>query len=338
MQTNKRALINGITGMDGSHLAELLISKGYEVYGMVLPASTFNRSRIDHIYDTDEKREKYLLYGDLMDIFSILHILQEVQPDEIYNLGAQSHVGISWKVPFYTAQVTGIGVLNLLEAVRFLKLKSKIYQASTSELFSGDPSEAPQDENTRMNPQSPYGTAKLFAHQICQNYREGYDMFICCGILFNHESSKRGDNFVTKKIINAIPKGEVSLGNLDASRDWGYAPEYVEGMWLMLQQDKADDYVLSTNEYHSVREFVEKAFKLKGFDIKWTGSGVDEIGYDSNTNKTLIIISDKYYRPTEVEELLGDCTKAKNILGWSTEYSFDDLIKEMVDYDCNPDK
>ena len=234
------ALITGITGMDGSYLAELLLSKGYEVHGLVRPSSTSNRQRIDHIFP-EGKREKYLHYGDLTDVFSILRILKEVQPDEVYNLGAQSHVAISWDIPFYTAQTTGIGVLNLLESIRFLGLKCKIYQASTSELFSGRKGEAPQDENTEKDPVSPYGTAKLYGFQIAKNYREAFGMFICNGILFNHESNRRGDNFVTKKIINSIPKGEVHLGNTDASRDWGYAPEYVEGMWRMLQQKKPVD-------------------------------------------------------------------------------------------------
>ena len=311
MQNNKRALVIGCTGQDGSYLCELLKEKGYEVHGMVRVSSSFNRSRIEHIFDTDEKREKYLHYGDLTDIFSILHILKEVQPDEIYNLGAQSHVGISWKVPFYTAQITGVGVLNLLEAIRFLELKSKIYNAATSELFSGDPSEAPQNEETRMNPQSPYGSAKLYAYQICKNYREAYNMFICNGILFNHESARRGDNFVTKKIIDAIPTGEVHLGNIDASRDWGWAKEYVEGMWLMLQQDKPDDYILATGETHTIKEFIGWVEEITGKPMK-------------------VIIDNRFVRPQDVLLLCGNPTKAKEKLGWSAITKGKELVKKMI--------
>lgn len=304
------ALITGITGMDGSYLAELLLSKGYEVHGLVRPSSTTNRQRIDHIFP-EGKREKYLHYGDLTDVFSILRILKEVQPDEVYNLGAQSHVAISWDIPFYTAQTTGIGVLNLLESIRFLGLKCKIYQASTSELFSGRKGEAPQDENTEKDPVSPYGTAKLYGFQIAKNYREAFGMFICNGILFNHESNRRGDNFVTKKIINSIPKGEVHLGNTDASRDWGYAPEYVEGMWRMLQQKKPDDYVLATGETHTVKEF-----------IKWTN--------ELTGKKLKVIIDKKYKRPHDVECLKGNPTKANKKLGWKAKTKGKDLVKKMV--------
>lgn len=304
------ALITGITGMDGSYLAELLLSKGYEVHGLVRPSSTTNRQRIDHIFP-EGKREKYLHYGDLTDVFSILRILKEVQPDEVYNLGAQSHVAISWDIPFYTAQTTGIGVLNLLESIRFLGLKCKIYQASTSELFSGRKGEAPQDENTEKDPVSPYGTAKLYGFQIAKNYREAFGMFICNGILFNHESNRRGDNFVTKKIINSIPKGEVHLGNTDASRDWGYAPEYVEGMWRMLQQKKPDDYVLATGETHTVKEF-----------IKWTN--------ELTGKKLKVIIDKKYKRPHDVECLKGNPTKAKKKLGWKAKTKGKDLVKKMI--------
>lgn len=304
------ALITGITGMDGSYLAELLLSKGYEVHGLVRPSSTSNRQRIDHIFP-EGKREKYLHYGDLTDVFSILRILKEVQPDEVYNLGAQSHVAISWDIPFYTAQTTGIGVLNLLESIRFLGLKCKIYQASTSELFSGRKGEAPQDENTEKDPVSPYGTAKLYGFQIAKNYREAFGMFICNGILFNHESNRRGDNFVTKKIINSIPKGEVHLGNIDASRDWGYAPEYVEGMWRMLQQKKPDDYVLATGETHTVKEF-----------IKWTN--------ELTGKKLKVIIDKKYKRPHDVECLKGNPTKAKKKLGWKAKTKGKDLVKKMI--------
>ena len=304
------ALITGITGMDGSYLAELLLSKGYEVHGLVRPSSTSNRQRIDHIFP-EGKREKYLHYGDLTDVFSILRILKEVQPDEVYNLGAQSHVAISWDIPFYTAQTTGIGVLNLLESIRFLGLKCKIYQASTSELFSGRKGEAPQDENTEKDPVSPYGTAKLYGFQIAKNYREAFGMFICNGILFNHESNRRGDNFVTKKIINSIPKGEVHLGNTDASRDWGYAPEYVEGMWRMLQQKKPDDYVLATGETHTVKEFVKWTNELTGKKLK-------------------VIVDKKYKRPHDVECLKGNPTKAKKKLGWKAKTKGKDLVKKMI--------
>src|ERR1051326_4977267 len=242
-------------GQDGSYLAELLLSKGYEVHGLVRPSSHSTRERIAHLFPPG-KREKYLHYGDMTDVFSILRILKEVKPDEIYHLAAQTHVGISWDIPYYTAQTTGIGVLNLLESIRFLELDCKIYNASTSELFSGRHGEAPQNEQTVKDPVSPYGTAKLYGFQIAKNYREAFGMFICNGILFNHESKRRGDNFVTKKIVNALKDGEVHLGNLEASRDWGWAPEYVEGMWLMLQQDEADDYVLATGETHTVKDFV----------------------------------------------------------------------------------
>ena len=352
MNTNV-ALITGINGQDGSYLAEFLLEKKYKVWGIIRRSSNMNTSRINHIYE-----QLNLRYGDLTDSSNLLNVINEIKNKynsieaphlnclEIYNLGAMSHVKVSFEVPEYTGNVDALGTLRLLEAVRNSNIpfnKIKFYQASTSEMY-GKVMQVPQNEDTPFYPRSPYGVAKLYSFWITKNYREAYGLFACSGILFNHESPRRGHNFVTRKITIALAnilKGNqdyLILGNINSLRDWGHAKDYVKGMWLMLQQDKADDYVLSTNEYHSVREFVEKAFKLKGFDIKWTGSGVDEIGYDTNTNKTLIIISDKYYRPTEVEELLGDCTKAKNILGWSTEYSFDDLIKEMVDYDCNPDK
>ena len=303
----KTALITGITGMDGSYLAELLLKKGYEVHGFVRPSSTSNRSRIDHIFP-EGKREKYLHYGDMTDVFSILRVLKEVKPDEIYNLAAQSHVAISWDIPYYTAQTTGIGVLNLLESVRFLGLKCKIYQASTSELYNGKV-ERDISETDEKDPISPYGTAKLYGFQIAKNYREAFGMFICNGILFNHESKRRGDNFVTKKIVNA--KGKVHLGNLDASRDWGYAPEYVEGMWLMLQQDKPDDYVLATGETHTIREF-----------IKWK---------EELTGKKLKIIKDKrYMRPHDVQILKGNPQKALKKLGWRAKITGKELVKKML--------
>jgi GDPmannose 4,6-dehydratase len=306
----KKALITGITGQDGSYLAELLLSKGYEVHGMIRPSSTSTRERIDHIFPKGE-REKYLHYGDMTDIFSILRILRDVQPDEVYNLAAQSHVAISWDIPYYTAQTTGIGVLNLLESIRFLGLKCKIYQASTSELFSGRKMEMPQNESTPKDPVSPYGTAKLYGFQIAKNYREAFGMFICNGILFNHESPRRGDNFVTKKIINAIPSGEVHLGNLDASRDWGYAPEYMEGIWLMMQQDKPNDYVLATGETHTVREFI-------GWVEEETGT------------KLKVIQDERYIRPHDVSFLKGDADKIAANLGWVAKTKGKDLVKKML--------
>ncbi len=305
------ALITGVTGQDGSYLAEFLLSKGYEVHGMVRPSSTSNRSRIDHIFDTQEKREKYLHYGDMTDVFSILRILKEVHPDEIYNLAAQSHVAVSWQIPYYTAQTTGVGVLNLLESIRFLEINCKVYQASTSELYSGKPEEAPQNEQTPFDPLSPYGTAKLYGFQIAKNYREAFGMFICNGILFNHESSRRGDNFVTKKIIDALPRGEVTLGNLDASRDWGWAPEYVEGMWKMLQHHTPDDYILATGETHTVKEF-----------IKWTEEAT---GIRLNVKR-----DKKHKRPHDVDMLCGNAAKADIILGWSAKIKGKALVEKML--------
>lgn len=307
---NKIALITGITGQDGSYLAELLLSKGYEVHGMVRPSSHSSRERIDHIFPEGE-REKYLHYGDMTDVFSILRILKKVQPDEIYNLAAQSHVAISWDIPYYTAQTTGIGVLNLLESVRFLEMKCKVYNASTSELFSGDPSQAPQNEKTKKDPKSPYGTAKLYGFQICKNYREAFGMFVCNGILFNHESPRRGDNFVTKKIINSIPKGEVHLGNIYAMRDWGYSPEYVEGMWMMLQQEIPDDYVLATGETNTIEDFIAWVREETGIDLK--------------------VIQDKRYeRPQDVDYLQGDPSKAEEKLGWKAVTKGRELVKKML--------
>lgn len=305
----KRALILGLTGQDGSYMAELLLEKGYEVHGMVRRSSTFNTQRIDHIRD-----RLVLHYGDMTDAFSILWMLKKSQPDEIYNFAAQSHVQVSWEIPLYTAQTTGTGVLNLLEAIRFLGLKSKIYQASTSELYSGAIGEAPQDENTKFNPVSPYASAKLYGYNIAKNYRDAFGMFVVNGILFNHESPRRGDNFVTKKIINAIPKGEVHLGNIDASRDWGSAKEYMEMAWLMLQQDKPDDYVVATGETHTVREF-----------IKWV---------EEETGKEMkVIIDPAYIRPAEVEVLCGNPKKAQDALGWTPKIKGKDIVKFMLKND-----
>jgi len=307
----KTALVFGCTGQDGSYLCEFLLKKGYEVHGMIRPSSSSTRERIDHIFDTEEKRSKYLHYGDSTDIFSILRILKKVKPDEVYNLSAQSHVSISWQVPYLTAQTTGIGVLNLLESIRFLELKCKIYQASTSELFSGRKGEAPQDENTPKDPVSPYGTAKLYAFQICKNYREAFGMFVVNGILFNHESYRRGANFVTKKILTQAKTGTLHLGNTKSQRDWGFAPDYVEGMWLMLQQDKPDDYILATGETHSIDEFIE-----------WTE---EELG-----TKLKVIREKEFKRPQDVDILCGNPSKAKEKLGWMAKTKGCELVKKML--------
>ena len=338
------ALITGITGQDGSYLAELLLEKGYIVYGLVRRASTINTERIDHIYP-----KLRLVYGDLCDSSNIVNVLNQIceaHSDltrfEIYNLGAMSHVKVSFEMPEYSGDTDGLGVLRLLEAIRHCKVdlsKIRFYQASSSEMF-GKVVEIPQNEKTPFYPRSPYGCAKLYGHWITKNYRESYGMYACSGILFNHESPRRGPTFVTRKItigLNNILKGKQSvltLGNLNALRDWGHAKDYVYGMWLMLQQEYPNDYVLATNEYHSVREFVKKAFALKGFDIRWKGEGMNEVGYDFNTGRVLINVSEKYFRPAEVDELLGDSTKARTILDWTPKYSFDDLVREMVEYDC----
>jgi len=339
------SLISGATGQDGSILSELLLEKKYEVWGIIRRCSSINTHRIDHIFD-----KLHLRYGDMTDSSNLVNILMEIKTTygdkldrlEIYNLAAQSHVKISFEMPEYTTDVDAMGTLRFLESIRICGIepaKIRFYQASTSELF-GKVVEVPQNENTPFYPRSPYGVAKLYAHWITKNYRESYGLFACSGILFNHESNRRTHNFVTRKITIAlgnILKGKqdkLVLGNIDAKRDWGHARDYVEGMWLMLQQDKPDDFVLSTNEFHTVREFVEKAFALKGFDIKWKGEGLNEVGYDANSGRELIFISEKYFRPAEVDELLGDSSKAKRVLGWCAKTSFDDLVKEMVDADC----
>ncbi|MGI9554769.1 MAG: GDP-mannose 4,6-dehydratase [Vampirovibrionia bacterium] len=337
----KVAVVTGITGQDGSYLAELLLEKGYKVFGIIRRSSNINTNRIEHLF---ERSELFLRYGDLTDTIYFSNILneidsmfEEIEVVEIYNLAAMSHVKISFELPEYTANVDGIGVLRILESIKASRLASKcrFYQASTSELY-GLVQEVPQRETTPFYPRSPYGVAKLYAFWICKNYREAYNMFITNGILFNHESPRRGHNFVTRKItrgLKMILNGErdkLVLGNLDAKRDWGHARDYVEGMWLMLQQEKPDDYVLATNEYHSVREFVECSFREKGIELVWKGEGLNEVGYDKNTGKEYVFISDKYYRPTEVEELLGDATKAKTELGWVPKTTFMDLVKEMV--------
>lgn len=346
------ALISGITGQDGAFLTELLLDKGYVVFGIVRRSSSINTQRIDHVFDNPNL---ILRYGDLSDSSCLSSIVNEIkqryfssiineQEDrfEIYNLGSQTHVKVSFELAEYTANINGIGTLRLLTILKDLNLNSivRFYQASTSEMF-GKVVEVPQNENTPFYPRSPYGVAKLYAHWITKNYRESYGLFACSGILYNHESNRRGPTFVTKKITNSVvnilkgKQDKLVLGNINAKRDWGHARDYVEGMWLMLQQDKPDDFVLSTNEFHTVREFVEKAFALKGFDIKWKGEGIDEIGYDANTGRELIFISEKYFRPAEVDELLGDSSKAKRVLGWQAKTSFDELIKEMVDADCS---
>ena len=341
----KIALITGVNGQDGSYLAELLLEKNYDVWGVARRASDINTKRIDHLYTN---KKLFLRYGDMTDSVNLVNILYEIKstyPDmnrlEIYNLAAMSHVKVSFDMPEYTANADGTGVLRLLEAVRSTGLMkvTRFYQAATSELY-GLVQEVPQKETTPFYPRSPYGVAKLYGYWITKNYRESYDMFAANGILFNHESPRRGPTFVTRKVtrgLNMIMTGErdrLVMGNIDAKRDWGHAKDYVEGMWRILQADTPQDYVLSTNEFHSVREFIEKAFALRGFDIKWKGDGIDEIGYDANTDRDLIFISDKYFRPAEVEELLGDSTKARTELGWEPQYSFDQLVKEMVDHDC----
>jgi GDPmannose 4,6-dehydratase len=331
----KVALITGITGQDGSYLAELLLEKGYEVHGIVRRASLINTHRIDHIYEKIS-----LHYGDLTDSTNLVRVIQQVQPDEIYNLGAQSHVKVSFEIPEYTGQTDALGTLRVLEAVRLLGMekKTKIYQASTSEMF-GLVQEIPQRETTPFYPRSPYGCAKVYGYWITKNYREAYGLYACTGILFNHESPRRGETFVTRKItmgLKAIAEGKqdcLYLGNLDALRDWGHAKDYVRAMWMMLQQDTPEDYVIATGEQYSVREFVEKAAPYFGFDIEWYGQGEDEIGMDKNTKKTIIAVNPKYYRPTEVETLLGDSTKAKEEIGWEPKISFEQLIEDMCIYE-----
>ncbi len=343
----KKALISGITGQDGSFLAEFLIEKGYEVHGIIRRSSSFNTSRIEHLYlkewikDQKQERAINLHYGDMTDSSSLIRILQQVQPDEIYNLAAQSHVKVSFDVPEYTAETDAVGTLRLLEAIRILGLenKTKIYQASTSELY-GLVQEIPQKETTPFYPRSPYGVAKLYGFWITKNYRESYGMFAVNGILFNHESERRGETFVTRKITLAaarIAKGlqdKLYLGNLSALRDWGYAKDYVECMWLMLQHSTPEDFVIATGEAHSVREFCTLAFKYAGIELKWEGEGVNEKGIDVASGRILVEVDEKYFRPAEVEQLLGDATKAQTLLGWNPrKTSFEDLVKIMVEHD-----
>ena len=331
---SKVALITGITGQDGSYLAELLLEKGYEVHGIVRRASLINTDRIDHIYE-----DLRLHYGDLTDALSIINLIKDIEPDEIYNLGAQSHVKVSFEIPEYTAQVDGLGTLRILEAVRFLgmELKTRIYQASTSELY-GLVQATPQTETTPFHPRSPYGVAKLYGYWIVKNYRESYGLHASSGILFNHESPRRGETFVTRKITRGLSRISVGeqrqlyLGNLNAKRDWGHAKDFVEAMWLMLQQDKPDDYVIATGEQYSVKDFVDKAAPFFGFNIEWMGEGLDEVGYDWSTKRHVISVDKRYFRPAEVESLLGDPSKAKQKLGWEPKISFDELIEDMVLY------
>ncbi len=336
---SKVALITGITGQDGAYLAELLLKKGYTVHGLKRRSSLFNTQRVDHLYeDQHEKGVKFFLhYGDLTDSTNLIRIVQETQPDEIYNLAAQSHVRVSFETPEYTANADAIGALRLLEAIRILKLekKTKFYQASTSELY-GDVLEIPQKESTPFNPRSPYGAAKAYAFYITKNYREAYGMFACNGILFNHESPVRGETFVTRKITRAAAKislglqKKVFLGNLDAERDWGHAKDYVEGMYLMLQHKEAEDFVLATGKKISVRKFVELAFAETGTRIEWKGKGESEKGIDAKSGKSIVEIDKKYFRPSEVDLLVGDASKAKKLLGWKPKINVEELVKEMV--------
>jgi len=328
----KKALITGITGQDGSYLAELLLEKGYEVHGIIRRSSSFNTGRIDHIFN---HQNLHLHYGDITDTSNLHNLLKKITPDEIYNLAAQSHVKISFEIPDYTGQVDALGTLRILEAMRELGIYSKFYQASTSELF-GKVQETPQNEKTPFYPRSPYGVAKLYSYWIIKNYREAYNMFACNGILFNHESPRRGGNFVTKKITAAVAeinKGNLDclmLGNLNAKRDWGYAPEYVEGMWRILQQTNADDYVFATGHTTSIREFVELSFKYIDIEIVWKGKGINEVGINSSNNKVLVRVDPNYFRPTEVDLLVGDASKAKKAFGWEAKTTLEELVSIMM--------
>lgn len=336
----KKALITGITGQDGSYLAELLLDKGYEVHGIVRRHSTICTERIDHLFYDEKLKDRFFLhYGDLTDSCNLSALITSVRPDEVYNLAAQSHVAVSFEVPEYTAETTALGTIRLLDVIRQSGLACKFYQASTSELFGGLPGTAPQNEETPFYPKSPYGVAKLYGYWIVKNYREAYNMFACNGILFNHESPRRGETFVTRKITIAVAKilagkqDKLSLGNLDAKRDWGYAGDYVEGMWKMLQQEKPDDYVLATNETHTVREFVEAAFAEAGIGIEWRGKGVEEKGYCQKTGKLLVDINPRYFRPAEVDLLWGNAAKAEKELGWKPRVAFKELVSMMVKAD-----
>lgn len=337
----RKALITGITGQDGSYLTEFLLGKGYEVHGIIRRASQFNTDRIDHLYKDPHNKEArmFLHYGDLTDSSNLNRLLEKIQPDEIYNLAAQSHVQVSFEVPEYTAEVDAVGTLRFLDAIKETGLKTRFYQASTSELY-GKVQEVPQSETTPFYPRSPYAVAKLYAYWIVINYREAYGIHASNGILFNHESPRRGETFVTRKITMAVAsilagkQDRLYMGNIDSLRDWGYAPDYVQMMWLMLQQPEPDDYVVATGEMHTVREFIEKAFYHAGITIAWQGKDAEEIGVDSRTGKVLVEIDPRYFRPTEVEQLLGNPAKAKAKLGWEPTVKFEELVKIMVHADC----
>jgi len=341
----KKALITGITGQDGSYLAELLLDKGYEVHGLIRRASTFNTHRLSHIFqDPHEKGKRLILhYGDLSDSSNLSRLLEKIRPDEIYNLGAQSHVRVSFDMPEYTGDVVGLGTLRLLDAIKDTKIKAKFYQASSSEMF-GKAVELPLTEKSAFYPRSPYGCAKVYAYWTTKNYRESYGIFAVNGILFNHESPRRGETFVTKKITRGLARiklgldDKLYLGNLDAKRDWGYAKDFVEGMWRMLQAKKPDDYVLATGENHSVREFVELAADLLKIDLFWKGKGINEVGIDKKTGKVIIQIDPHYFRPAEVDVLLGDASKARKELGWKPETTFKQLVKLMIETDLKKEK
>jgi len=336
----KRAFITGVTGQDGSYLAELLLQKKYEVHAIIRRSSIFNTYRIDHIMNNPNF---YTYYGDLTDSSNLHRLMSKIKPDEVYNLGAQSHVAVSFEVPEYTAEVVGTGAIRLLDAIRDSNVKCKYYQASTSELFGGIPGTEPQSESTPFYPKSPYGAAKLYAYWVTVNYRESYDLFACNGILFNHESPRRGETFVTKKITQAVARiyqgrqKVLKLGNIDAKRDWGHAKDFVYAQWLMLQQDKPQDYVIATGETHTVREFVELAFKETDVNIVWKGEGINEKGIDEKTGNILVEIEKKYFRPAEVELLLGDPSKAEKELNWKRLVSFQELVSGMVKYDLEND-
>jgi GDPmannose 4,6-dehydratase len=344
VMTTKRALITGITGQDGAYLAEFLLEKNYEVHGIKRRASSFNTDRIDHLYQDPHERDRHLIlhYGDLTDATNLIRVIQEVQPDEIYNLAAQSHVAVSFETPEYTANADALGTLRLLEAIRILGLekKTRFYQASTSEMY-GKVQEFPQKETTPFYPRSPYGVAKLYAYWITVNYREAYGMYACNGILFNHESPVRGETFVTRKITRALARiklglqAQLFLGNLDAKRDWGHARDYIEAQWLMLQQDRPEDYVIATGRQYSVRQFVEQAAAELEMSIRWEGKGEEEKGYDAATGKCIVTIDPRYHRPTEVDTLLGDAAKAREKLGWTPKISFKELVSEMVREDLD---
>lgn len=336
----KTAFLTGITGQDGSYLAEFLLNKGYEVHAILRRSSVFTTNRIEPFFNHPHLKT---YHGDLVDSSNLHRLLSKIRPDEIYNLGAQSHVGVSFEIPEYTAEVDAMGTLRILDILRDSGIQSKFYQASTSEMFGGLPETAPQNEQTPFHPRSPYGVAKLYAHWMTINFRESYNLFACNGILFNHESPRRGETFVTKKITKAVASivngklDSFSIGNLDAKRDWGYAKEYVEAMWLMMQQDEPDDYVIATGKAYSVRDFIEKSFRYVGIDIEWEGQGLDEKGYNKATGKCLVHVNPKYFRPAEVDLLLGDASYAKQKLNWEASTSLDQLIEIMIEYDLKHD-